>query len=113
MTTVLPPAISQYFTAAGAADVDALVDCFTSDAVVVDEDRTWRGQAAIRSWRENVATAYRYTLDVVGTDPRGEAGGLERHDVRTHLEGDFPGGTVDLVYRFGLRDGHIASLEIG
>jgi hypothetical protein len=32
--------------------------------------------------------------------------------VRTHLEGNFPGGTVDLRYRFGLRDGRIAELRI-
>ena len=30
----------------------------------------------------------------------------------THLEGNFPGGTVDLTNRFGLRDGLIARLEI-
>lgn len=29
-----------------------------------------------------------------------------------HLEGDFPGGTVDLRYRFTLRDGLIAGLAI-
>ena len=30
----------------------------------------------------------------------------------THLEGNFPGGTVDLTNRFDLRDGLIARLEI-
>jgi hypothetical protein len=112
MTTSLPPVISRYFTAAGANDVETLVDCFTTDAIVADEEHTWRGWDAIRDWRENVATAYEYTLGVVGADARPEAGGLERHNVRTHLEGNFPGGTVDLVHRFGLRDGRIASLEI-
>ena len=29
----------------------------------------------------------------------------------THLEGNFPGGTVDLTDRFGLRGGRIGSLE--
>jgi hypothetical protein len=38
--------------------------------------------------------------------------GSKRHDVYTHLEGNFPGGTVDLTHRFGLRDGHITRLEI-
>lgn len=112
MTTSLSPVISSYFTAAAEGDVDALVTCFTDDAVVADEDRTWRGRAEIRSWRETVATAYKYTLDVLGSEPAGESAGLERHDVRTHLEGNFPGGTVDLTYRFGLRDGRIASLDV-
>ena len=29
-----------------------------------------------------------------------------------HLEGNFPGGTVDLTFRFGLRDDRIATLQI-
>lgn len=37
---------------------------------------------------------------------------FEWHDGCTRLDGNFPGGTVDLTYRFGLRDGGIASLEI-
>jgi hypothetical protein len=112
MTKSLSPVISRYFTAADGGDLDALIGCFTDDSVVSDEERTWRGHAEIRTWRETVATAYQYTLDVLGSEPAGQAGGLERHDVRTHLEGNFPGGTVDLTYRFGLRDGSIASLEI-
>ena len=112
MTISLPPTISRYFAAAGDGDVDALVGCFTDDAAVTDEDRTWHGRAEIRRWRETVATAYRYTLQVTGAGPGGQAGGLEWHDVQTHLEGNFPGGTVDLTYRFGLRDGRIASMAI-
>ena len=38
--------------------------------------------------------------------------GVERHDVYIHLEGNFPGGKVDLTNRFALRDGRIARLEI-
>jgi ketosteroid isomerase-like protein len=112
MTSSLPPIISRYFAAADDGDLDALMACFTDDAVVADEDRAWHGQAEIRTWRESVATAYRYTLDVTGAEARGQADGLERHDAETHLEGNFPGGTVDLTYRFGMRDGRIASLEI-
>jgi len=37
---------------------------------------------------------------------------IRHHDIDTHLEGNFPGGTVDLTNRFGLRDGYVASLEI-
>jgi hypothetical protein len=32
--------------------------------------------------------------------------------VHIHLEGNVPGGQVDLTDRFALRDGRIASLEI-
>jgi ketosteroid isomerase-like protein len=113
MTNPLPPIISRYFTAADDGDTDALIGCFTPDAVVTDEGASRQGHAEIRQWREDVATAYEYTLEILGTEPAGEQGGLQWHDVLTHLEGSFPGGTVDLTYRFGLLDGRIAELRIG
>ena len=112
MTTSLPPVISQYLTAAEQGDVNALLECFTDDAAVTDEGRTWHGHAEIRRWRENVATAYEYTLAVLGAEPGGQARGLEWHRVLTHLEGNFPGGTVDLNCTFGLRDDRITELRI-
>jgi len=104
--------ISEYLSAADRGDVDAMVACFIEDAVVVDEDEEHRGHAAIRRWRETVATAYEYTVEVRGSDARDAVDGLERYDVFTHLEGNFPGGAVDLTHRFGLRDGRIARMEI-
>ena len=112
MTRSMPTVISEYMAASDRRNVDAMVGCFTDDAVVIDENQEWRGRPAIREWRERVATAYEYTVDIRGTVPRGQVDGLERHDVDIHLEGNFPGGTVDLTNRFGLRDGIIARLEI-
>jgi len=113
MTDPLPPIISRYFTAADNGDTDALVGCFTPDAILSDEGRSRHGHAEIRQWREEVATAYEYTLEVLGSEASGDRGGLAWHNVLTHLEGNFPGGTVDLTYRFGLLDGRIAKLRIG
>ena len=112
MNNSLPKIISDYMAAADSGNVDSMVACFTDDALVVDENQEWRGRPRIREWRESVATAYEYTVEVRGAVPRGQVDGLEHHDVFTHLEGKFPGGTVDLVNRFGLRDGLIARLEI-
>jgi len=112
MASSLPMIISDYMAASDGGTVDAIVMCFTDDAVVVDEDQEWRGRPRIREWREAVATAFEYTVEVRRAVPRGQVDGLERHDVYMHLEGNFPGGTVDLTSRFGLRDGRIARLEI-
>jgi ketosteroid isomerase-like protein len=112
MTISLPAIIGDYLAASDRGDLDALVACFADDAVVFDEDREWHGHAGVRQWREKVATAYEYTVEVRGAAALGEPDGVERRDVYTHLEGNFPGGTVDLTYRFGLRDGRITSLEI-
>jgi hypothetical protein len=112
MTSPLPTIISSYMAASDARDVDAIVVCFTDDALVLDEDQEWRGRARIRDWRERIATAYEYTVEIRGTVDRGQLDNLERHDVSTRLEGNFPGGTVDLINRFELRGGLIARLEI-
>jgi ketosteroid isomerase-like protein len=111
-TGSLAPVISEYLAASDRGDTEALVRCFAEDAVVVDEGQKWQGTAAIRRWRVTVATAYQYTVQVTGAKALGEADGAERHDVHVHLEGNFPGGQVDLTDRFALRDGRIASLEI-
>ena len=108
----LPPVISGYLAASDRGDADAIVRCFAEDAVVVDEGQEWRSTAAIRRWRDTVATAYDYTVQVTGATAVGEVDGVERHDVYLHLEGNFPGGEVDLTDRFALRDGRIARLEI-
>ncbi len=111
-TGSLPPVISEYLAASDRSDAEAIVRCFAQDAVVVDEGQEWRGSAAIRRWRGTVATAFEYTVQVTGAKALGDAEGVERYDVYIHLEGNFPGGEVDLTDRFALRDRRIASLEI-
>jgi ketosteroid isomerase-like protein len=108
----LPPVVSNYLAASDRDDIDAIVACFTEDAVVLDEDRHWRGAAAIRQWREKVATAFEYTVAIIRSEALGEADGGKRHEVYTHLEGNFPGGQVDLTNRFTLRGDLIVGLEI-
>ncbi|MEU3186767.1 nuclear transport factor 2 family protein [Streptomyces sp. NPDC006923] len=108
MVKDLPDAVAGYLKADRERDSDALLGWFTRDAEVTDEDRAYRGHAEIRRWREGAAAAYEYSVAVLGSEPVGTDG----HVVRTRLEGNFPGGTVDLTYRFTLRDGLIAGLEI-
>ena len=108
----LPPVVSNYLDASDRDAIDAIVACFTEDAVVLDEDRQWRGADAIRQWRENVATAFEYTVAIIGSEALGDVDGAQRHEVYTHLEGNFPGGQVDLTNRFTLRGDLIVGLEI-
>ena len=108
----LPAVVSNYLAASDRDDIDAIVACFTEDAVVLDENRHWRGADAIRQWRENVATAYEYTVAIIGSQALGELDGGQRREVYTHLEGNFPGGQVDLTNRFTPRGDLIMGLEI-
>jgi hypothetical protein len=109
--TTLPAVVSEYLRLAGSprtADADAVLACFTDDAEVHDFEDVRIGAEAIRQWWQGPATAYDYTVAVLG----GHALGAERFVAFTRLVGDFPGGTAELADRFTLRDGLIAQLEI-
>jgi hypothetical protein len=91
------------------APLDVAVQQRVEARVVIDEGRTRRGADEIRAWRENVATAYEYTTELRGVTASGDG----MYVARVHLEGNFPGGTVDLRYRFTIDAGAIRALEIG
>jgi ketosteroid isomerase-like protein len=106
--TIAPDIIDRYYSASEKGDIDALVACFTPDATVLDEGRTHHGREEIRAWREGVASAFTYTLEVTGLKDTAP----QEYVATTHLEGDFPGGVVDLTNRFRLDGGLIAALAI-
>jgi hypothetical protein len=111
-TSPLPKVISDYLAASDRRDVDAIVKCFNDDATVLDEDTHRTGRAEIRRWREDVDTAFEYTSTVTGWAALGDADGLQRYDVTLRLQGNFPGGEVDLVNSFAVRDDYIVDLRI-
>lgn len=108
----LPNVVSDYLAASENRDVDAIVACFSDDATVFDEGRHRHGTAEIRRWRKDVDTAFEYTATITGWCALDDADGAERYDVTLHLQGDFPGGEVDLVNSFVVRDDHIVDLSI-
>jgi ketosteroid isomerase-like protein len=108
MPASAPEVISNYFEADARRDVDAILVLFTDDAVVVDEGETWRGIDKIRAWREGPASKYNYTTEVFRTDRTGE----NEYLVTGRLEGNFPGGTVELKWRFTVADDRIRRMHI-
>ena len=108
MATSAPDVITRYFAAQAARDFDTLVTSFADDAVVIDAGQTRRGANESRAWRENVASAYEYTTALLGV----ETAGAGKYVARVHLEGNFPGGTVDLRYQFTVDGDRIRRLEI-
>src|SRR5438132_817167 len=108
MPTSAPDVITRYFAAQSARDFETLLTLFADDAEVIDEGQTRRGANEIRAWRENVASVYEYTTQLVGLKATSE----EHYVARVHLEGNFPGGTVDLRYRFTIAGDSISRLEI-
>jgi ketosteroid isomerase-like protein len=106
--TGLPRTITDYLTAHRTRDADTAITCFTNDGVVTDDGKTYNGTADIRTWLERSAGEYTYTIELIGAEKTDD----EHYTAINHLEGDFPGGVVDLHFRFTLRDGRIARLVI-
>jgi uncharacterized protein (TIGR02246 family) len=109
MSDSAPDVIDRYFAALNSRDRDGLLALFTPDVVVVDEGETWRGTREIRTWVEKVAFRFQYTAGVLGVETAGD----DKYVARVRLEGNFPGGTVELRVRFDLDGGQIRRLEIG
>lgn len=107
MTIDLPNVIDAYFAADKKGNAQAISECFTVDAIVVDEGNTYTGRDAIRQWMANASTQYTYTVEPFALS---EEGG--RTMVTSHLVGNFPGSPVDLRYFFELDGDKIAGLEI-
>jgi hypothetical protein len=107
MTTLtLPRSIAAYF-AADQRTADDITRCFTTQAVVKDEGRTYTGLDAIKAWKAAASAAYSYTSEPFAVEQKN---GL--HVVTSRVSGNFPGSPLDLRFRFGLERGLIASLEI-
>ncbi|WP_433200813.1 nuclear transport factor 2 family protein [Dactylosporangium sp. CS-047395] len=104
----LSPAIATYLTAHNARDTERAIASFTPDAEVVDEGHSHHGTDAIREWLGSAASEYTYTTELVSAMRVDD----DRYDVVQHLEGNFPGGVVDLHYRFTMRGDAVARLVI-
>lgn len=106
MQVQLPKPIANYFLA-DKGDSEAIAACFTEDAVVKDEGKTYRGIDAIKQWKVAASSKYTYTIELLRCEEQHE------HSVVTgRLTGNFPGGTVDLRYLFQTEGDRIATLEI-
>ena len=106
MTLALPEPIAAYFTA-DKGDGDAVSQCFTENAVVVDEGRTYRGRAAIKQWEADASARYEYTSEPFACEQQDG-----KFVVTSRLAGNFPGSPVNLRFFFGLEGDRIVSLEI-
>lgn len=106
--TKLPDVVARYQAAHDRGDVDSAVAAFTPDATVHDDGREYHGRDEIRDWLARTSTEFSYTRTLTSATAIDATSWL----VINHLEGDFPGGVVDLRYRFVLAQDLIAELEI-
>ena len=106
MSIDLPKPIAAYFIA-DKGDSEAFARCFTENAIVKDEGRTYDGRAAIAKWKAAASAKYQYTSEPFASEARDG-----KTIVASHVAGNFPGSPVDLRYFFEVDGDKIASLEI-
>jgi ketosteroid isomerase-like protein len=104
----LPELVSSYLVAHQARDLDTAVGYYTDDATVIDEGNVYQGPDEIRAWLSTAASEFTYTIELTGAQRIDDQHYVAIH----HLEGNFPGGVVDLHFTFTLRDGRISKLTI-
>jgi hypothetical protein len=108
LSNEIPSVIAEYQAAHDRHDIAVALATFTEDAVVRDEDQDWAGVDQIRQWLVKTSTEYTFTRTLLGVEPTG----IDSWLVRNRLEGNFPGGVVDLRYEFKLDGELIARLAI-
>ena len=101
-----PEIIRRYFDLASKPDQEGYFALFSDDAVVTDEDKTYRGLTEIQRWRSEVPLVSYTITDVTSTG--------NQTTVTTTISGDFPGSPfAGLKYRFQRYDDtHIHQLTI-
>jgi ketosteroid isomerase-like protein len=104
----LPAPIATYLKAANANVAPALAACFTSDAVVHDEDKEYRGIEAILAWKADTSARYHPAIEARRIEGNGQD-----YRLQARVTSDFPGSPAMLAYRFVLSGDRIASLEVG
>lgn len=103
--TDLPLPITTYLDSSQGNQRRTAIEAFAADAVVIDDRHEYRGTTEIAGWLDRVASEYEYTTTFLRAERDGRA-----TLVVNRLEGTFPGGTVDLKYRFVL-DGQDAAIR--
>ena len=104
----IPNAITMYQAAHDRKDVAAALAQFTLDARVIDDGRTYEGIDGVETFLRKAGSEYTYTRTVISA----EEITAKCWRVTNRLEGNFPGGQVDLSYEFHLEGELIARLTI-
>ncbi|SDZ36002.1 SnoaL-like domain-containing protein [Amycolatopsis xylanica] len=107
-TNLLPATVREFFAAHIVRDADTASSFLTEDAVIVDQDETFRGREKTYAFLRDAGSEFEYTTEQIGAHRVDDAHWV----VTVRLEGTFPGGVAELDYRFTVRDGLIAELVI-
>ena len=103
----LPDILKQYFDAANRFDIDGAAECFTTDALVHDEEQNHHGREAIRAWIIDTTEKYHPRIEITDADCT-----TQPATVSASISGTFPGSPAKLNFAFTLSSGKISRLSI-
>lgn len=107
MKDTLNPTLAGYIADMNSRDNESLLRRFTSRAVVVDEEATYRGADEIRAWLVKVQAAFEFTVEPLRSEQQGAEAILT-----CRTTGNFPGSPVDLQHFVTVEEDRIAALTI-
>lgn len=106
-THQLPHLISAFVRANNEHNCDAILACFSKDALVQDEGNDIQGIDAIQKWLKESIENYQFTLEVLHLSEN------ENETVLTaQVSGTFDGSPIPLDYHFTIHDEKIVRLSI-
>ncbi|RCK71280.1 nuclear transport factor 2 family protein [Desertihabitans brevis] len=103
----LPTTIRAFLQAQEARDADTALALLTPGAVITDVGESFSGEDSLRRFVSEAGAEFTYTSTITKV-VRDGATWVVGH----HLEGNFPGGTADLDYRFALDGERVERLDI-
>lgn len=106
MSIQLSPLCEKFIESMNAFQSGPFLNCFASDAIVEDEAKTHRGQAAIQEWIEEAFTAYQPVLSVETV-----VSNSKETVIIGPVTGTFPGSPITLCYHLTITDGKIHHLR--
>lgn len=107
MSMHLPKPIAAYVEANARLDVDGMLKPFQHDAVFIDNDKRFEGQATIRLLLEKEVIPVKA---IFSPDTVREEG--DDVVVEGPAHGDFPGSPLRFTYRFTLANDAIKTLQV-
>jgi hypothetical protein len=103
----LPKVIHDFIFESNEHNSEAMLACFTDNAVLNDNKRLFNGIAGIKGWSDNEYIGSRVQVETKGYSFNGK-----EHVVSTEINGDYPAGPYHFVFSFILLDDLIAKLRI-
>jgi hypothetical protein len=99
--------VQRYLDADASMNMAQFSSCFTRDAKVRDEGKTFQGVEAITAWKKASREKYTYQVQPLSTSQDGNT-----VELNVLVTGDFKGSPVELTYHFVLSGDRIAELAI-